>query len=96
MLVKVYAGSAIAKDFQRASISEIVEQLKFLSLNISSKDDLHFEWMNLTFNLEQTPILPKNPIKLLISFLCSASIFSLKFSNPTPLSEIMMYMCVLF
>tara|TARA_B100000674_G_C37960896_1_gene971940 strand:+ start:1782 stop:3314 length:1533 start_codon:yes stop_codon:yes gene_type:complete len=68
MLVKVYAGSAIAKDFQRASISEIVEQLKFLSLNISSKDDLHFEWMNLTFNLEQTPILPKKYYSLLKRF----------------------------
>ncbi len=64
-LVQVCAGNFTSKVFKRASIPEIIEQIKFLNLNISRMDDLDIEWVDLAFNLEQTPILPNKYHSLL-------------------------------
>ena len=66
--MKVPAGIGRAPSSPKASIPVIIEQLKFLNLNISRKDDLQIEWRNLALHLERTPIFPKKYRLLLKNF----------------------------
>ena len=68
LIMKVPAGIGRTPGFQKASIPVIIEQLKFLNINISRKDDLQIEWRNLALHLEQTPVFPKKYRLLLKNF----------------------------
>ena len=68
LIMKIQAGIEGTPGFQKASIPVIIEQLKFLNLNISRKDDLQIEWRTLALQLEHTPLFPKKYRLLLKNF----------------------------
>ena len=92
LISNVKAEVTRSNDFQKYSIPVIIEQLRFMKLNMSENSNLLNEWETLVDQLEYIPILPKRyrtilkDIKnksLADSFLFVVSWMSIKLLSPS-------------